>query len=177
MVPKAAPSIIPLVSGLRGTWIDKKSDWVYISCMVAGVAPPRSISSSEISGSNPRISIPKARVSWATERPMFPIPMIPITLSRSSIPLSWFLFHKPDFIELSAVGIDRARENINASTCSATAWVVAEGEFTTVTLCRLAAARSMLSTPTPARPTTLRLVAAEKTSAFTCVRLRTIKAS
>ena len=54
--------------------------------------------------------------------------------------------------------------------CSAAAMVFAVGALTTRTPYSVAAARSTLSIPTPARPTTLRRpLAAWKTSRVTCV--------
>ena len=77
----------------------------------------------------------------------------------------------------SAEATLRASASIRANASSAVAIVLPPGEFMTRTPCRVAAARSMLSTPTPARPMTFRRLAASMTSAVICVPLRTRIAS
>src|SRR5579859_515713 len=61
--------------------------------------------------------------------------------------------------------------------CSATATALAPGVFMTAMPVLVAASRSMLSTPTPARPITRSLFAARSTSAFTSTAERTMSAS
>ena len=61
----------------------------------------------------------------------------------------------------------RARDSIRAMVCSATAMVLLVGALTTTMPRRVAASRSMLSTPVPARPTTSNRVPAASTSAVT----------
>ena len=61
--------------------------------------------------------------------------------------------------------------------CSAALIVLERGAFTTITPRRVAASTSTLSTPMPARATTLRLGAASSTSAVTRVALRITSAS
>ncbi|KAL3843901.1 hypothetical protein ACJIZ3_001304 [Penstemon smallii] len=66
----------------------------------------------------------------------------------------------------------------SAIPCSAAATVLAVGAFTTRHPCSVAAARSTLSIPTPALPTTFNLPADDsKTSRLTLVPLLTISAS
>ena len=108
---------------------------------------------------------------------MRPKPITPRVLPNSSRPSNSFFNHLPAFIEASARGSSRTRLNIKLRVSSATATVVANGEFTTVTWCAFAAARSMLSTPTPALPTTFKWGAAANTDSVTLVRPRTIRAS
>ena len=69
----------------------------------------------------------------------------------------------------------RASESISAKACSAVEIVLPLGVFITTTPWSVAAPRSMLSTPTPARPMALRFFAAAKTSAVTFVSERTTK--
>ena len=61
--------------------------------------------------------------------------------------------------------------------CSAAAIVFPVGALTTVIPARVAASRSTLSTPTPARPTTTSRVPAAMSSASTWTWLRTTSAS
>ena len=119
----------------------------------------------------------KAAARLATVEPMRPKPITPRVLPNSSMPSNSFFSHLPAFIEASARGISRTRDSIIPRASSATVTVVARGELTTVTPWALAAFRSMLSTPIPARPTTLSLAAASNTAGVTLVRPRTIKAS
>src|SRR6266852_4439213 len=73
--------------------------------------------------------------------------------------------------------IGRAIANIIAKVCSATAIAFAPGVFMTAMPCRVAASRSMLSTPTPARPITRSLRALASNSAVTSTAERTMSAS
>jgi hypothetical protein len=61
--------------------------------------------------------------------------------------------------------------------CSAAAIVLPVGALTTMIPARVAASRSTLSTPTPARPITTMRVPAAISSASTWTWLRTISAS
>src|SRR5581483_3973365 len=67
--------------------------------------------------------------------------------------------------------------SINPSVCSATETALPPGVFITSTPAAVAAGRSTLSTPTPARPITFSLGAFASTSAFTFTALRTSSAS
>ncbi len=71
----------------------------------------------------------------------------------------------------------RLTANIRAIVSSAVAMLLAPGVFMTTTPLIVAALTSMLSTPTPARPTTRSFLPAASTSAVTCVPLRTISPS
>ena len=64
-----------------------------------------------------------------------------------------------------------------ATECSVAEIVFPSGALITIIPFNVAAFMSMLSTPTPARATTLRCEADSNTLAVTCVWLRTIRAS
>ncbi|GER52315.1 homoserine O-succinyltransferase [Striga asiatica] len=82
------------------------------------------------------------------------------------------------FMDASACATFRAMDASKAIPCSAAAIVFAVGAFTTKHPNSVAACRSTLSIPTPARPTTLSFrLAASKTRRVTFVPLRTINAS
>mmetsp|Transcript_15136 Transcript_15136/g.26382 ORF Transcript_15136/g.26382 Transcript_15136/m.26382 type:complete len:206 (+) Transcript_15136:2225-2842(+) len=85
--------------------------------------------------------------------------------------------HSPFFILASALGICRASEHMSATACSAAAMQLPVGAFTTMIPRSDAAGRSILSTPTPARPTTLSLVPAKRISLVTLMPDRTMSAS
>ena len=70
-----------------------------------------------------------------------------------------------------------ARDIIMAHVCSAADSVLAAGVFITRIPFSVAAGTSTLSTPTPARPTTFRFLAASMTLAVTFVPLLMINAS
>jgi len=98
-------------------------------------------------------------------------------LPRSSWPMSFFFSHLPARVEAVACGIRRAMASISARVCSATETALPPGVFMTSTPASVAASRSTLSTPTPARPMTRSLGAFSSTAAFTCTALRTRSAS
>ncbi len=75
-------------------------------------------------------------------------------------------------MEWSAWGIFRDRAISIAMACSAVVTVLPPGVFMTMTPLELAASRSTLSTPMPARPITFMFFAASMTSAVTLVALR-----
>ena len=108
---------------------------------------------------------------------MFPIPTTPSTLPRSSLPRNFFFSHLPASVETVAAGIMRARPSMRAKVCSATETALPPGVFITSTPAAVAAARSTLSTPTPARPITRSFGALASVSAFTFTALRTSSAS
>src|SRR6266478_1073864 len=78
---------------------------------------------------------------------------------------------------LSRRGTCRARESRSAKVCSATLTAFPPGVLITRTPRRVASSRSILSTPTPARPTTRRRCAFSRSSGVTLVALRTTSAS
>jgi hypothetical protein len=71
----------------------------------------------------------------------------------------------------------RTRDSIMPMVSSATATVLPAGELTTITPRSVAAATSMLSTPTPARPTICNCFAASSTGRVIFVAERTMSAS
>ncbi len=122
-----------------------------------------------------RISKGFARLT--TSRPMLPRPMMPSVLPRSSLPRNFFFSHFPAFVEVLACGTDRAMESIRANVCSATDIAFPPGVFITRTPAWVAAGRSTLSTPTPARPITRSFGAFSSTPLVTFTALRTTSAS
>ena len=102
---------------------------------------------------------------------------MPSVLPRSSTPVNCDRFHSPRRIDASAAAVRRASPYSSASVCSAAAIVLPVGALTTVIPARVAASRSTLSTPTPARPMTTSRVPAAISSASTLTWLRTTSAS
>jgi hypothetical protein len=85
--------------------------------------------------------------------------------------------HLPAWVEASAAGIWRATANIIAMACSAVVMELPKGVFITTIPRAEAAARSILSTPMPARPMTLRLSAFSSSAAVAFVAERTARPS
>ena len=123
------------------------------------------------------IRISKGFARFTTSRPMLPRPTTPSVLPRSSLPRNFFFSHFPDLVEAFACGTARAIDSMSASVCSATEIALPPGVFITSTPASVAAGRSTLSTPTPARPITRSLGAAASTSLSTFTALRTSSAS
>src|SRR6478752_5870930 len=123
------------------------------------------------------IRISNGAARFTTSRPMLPRPMIPSVFPRSSLPRNFFFSHLPDLVERLACGIARAIPNISAMVCSATETALPPGVFITSTPAAVAAGRSTLSTPTPARPITFSFGAFARTSGVTLTALRTRRAS
>jgi len=88
-----------------------------------------------------------------------------------------FFSHFPAWVEASAAAICRAAANIRATACSAVVIEFPNGVFMTTMPRAVAEGMSMLSTPIPARPITLRLVAAAMTSLSAFVAERTASPS
>ena len=120
------------------------------------------------------ISSPCAR--RATSVPTFPRPIMPSILFRTSTPRKRLFSHFPVFVLLLAAGMCRANAISIAMVCSAAATMFPVGELTTMMPWRVAASMSILSTPTPARPTILSSLAAASISLVTWVSLRTTSA-
>src|SRR5262249_48400554 len=121
--------------------------------------------------------ISNARARFTTSRPMLPSPTMPSALPRSSFPIIFFFSHLPARVEELAWGMCRAIASIRARVCSATEIALPPGVFMTSTPAAVAASRSTLSTPTPARPTTRSRGAFSSIAWFTCTTLRTSSAS
>ncbi len=109
--------------------------------------------------------------------PMLPQPMMPSVLPVSSRPMKRFFSHLPAWVEASAAAIWRDTANIIAMACSAVVMELPKGVFITMTPARLAAGMSTLSTPMPARPITLRFLAAARTFSVTFVAERMARPS
>jgi len=123
------------------------------------------------------ISISKALARRAISRPIMPKPISPRVLDRSSFPVSFFFSHLPAFMDVFAGAIRRASASISAKLCSATLTAFPPGVFMTTIPFWVAAGRSTLSTPTPARPITRNRAACPSSSAVAFVALRTMSAS
>ena len=102
---------------------------------------------------------------------------MPSVLPRSSLPMNFFFSHLPARVDALAWGMWRAMASIMASVCSATEMALPPGVFITSTPACVAASRSTLSTPTPARPMTRSLGAFSSTDWLTCTAERTSSAS
>ena len=102
---------------------------------------------------------------------------MPRVLPFTSVPMKAERFHFWSRSDALACGMLRAMESMMAMVCSAAAMVLPVGALTTAMPRRVAASRSTLSTPTPARPTTCSCAPASMTAAVTCVSLRTMRAS
>ena len=109
--------------------------------------------------------------------PMVPQPTMPRVLSRSSMPMKRPLSQPPPRVERSACGIRRAIAHIIAMVCSAAVTELPCGVFITTIPRAVAASMSILSTPVPARPTTLRRPALARRAAVTLVAERMARPS
>ena len=118
-----------------------------------------------MNGSCATICISNARARCATSCPMRPRPTMPSVLPRSSLPVNFFFSHFCAFIAASAAGIGRASARMKAIASSATLMLLAPGAFITTMPRAVAASRSTLSTPVPARAMTRRRGAAAMRSA------------
>ena len=109
--------------------------------------------------------------------PMVPQPTTPSVLSRSSTPMKRPRSQPPLRVERSACGIRRASAHVMAMVCSAAVTELPWGVFMTTMPRLVAAFMSTLSTPVPARPTTLSRAARSTSSAVTLVAERTTRPS
>ena len=116
--------------------------------------------SSDRNGSNAITRILRPMARSATMEPMLPQPITPSVLPKSSTPMKRDFSHFPACVERSASGSWRARAIIIAMACSAVVIELPKGVFITMMPLAVAALISTLSTPMPARPITLRFVAA-----------------
>ena len=128
-------------------------------------------------GSNAMILVPKASSRCATSWPILPRPTTPTVLPFSSTPVYALRFHSPARRLASAAGTWRSADSSSATACSAAETMFEVGAFTTMTPRAVAGGTSTLSSPTPARATTLSWCAAASTSASTLVAERTSSAS
>ena len=169
--------IMFLVSGRSGVWMVMKSDVLRTSSRVVSLTPRASATSLGRNGSYPTMVMLKAFILLATSPPTRPTPMMPRTLPLSSTPVYLDLFHSPLCMDSWANGMFLAMARSIAQECSAAERMFAEGVFITSMPFSVAWGTSMLSTPTPARPMTLRLAPASMTLAFAFVPDLMIRAS
>ena len=113
----------------------------------------------------------------ATIEPILPQPITPSVLPVISTPMKRFFSHLPACVDALASGIWRASANISATACSAVVIELPKGVFMTMMPRRDAAGMSTLSTPMPARPITLSLVAAPISFSVTLVAERMARPS
>ena len=102
---------------------------------------------------------------------------MPTVLPFSSTPVNVLRFHCPARRLASAAGMCRAADSSSATACSAAETMFDVGALTTITPRAVAAGTSTLSSPTPARATTLSRLDAASASASTLVAERTSSAS
>ena len=160
----------PRVSGVSGVCSVMKSHRGHKSSSRAALSTPDSRAfSAERNGSKPSTVIPNARARTATARPTRPSPTTPRTLPASCVPVNLLRSHLPDLTLSLARGTLRARDSKRARVCSAVETVLPPGVFITTIPRRVAAATSILSTPTPARTMALSRGWPSRISAVSCV--------
>src|SRR6058998_749464 len=99
--------------------------------------------------------MPSAPASFATSRPMLPMPTTPRVLPFSSALPPCRALQLPSRVQRSTCRARLAHMSISISACSATDCELLPGACTTATPSFVAAGRSTVSRPTPCRPTTL----------------------
>ena len=144
----------PRVVRVSGTWTVRASARASSSANGTSSTPCRAAVSGATNGSCATTVISSPRARSARAMPILPRPRMPRVRPRSSMPVKRARVHSPRRIEASAAAIRRATAKSRASVCSAAAMVLPVGALTTTTPAAVAASRSTLSTPTPARPTT-----------------------
>src|SRR5829696_840398 len=98
--------------------------------------------------------MPRPAARRATSWPIRPKPRIASVFSASSTPPHLDRSHRPCLSAACACGMLRASATSSPIVCSAAETMFDSGAFATTMPCRVAAATSTLSTPTPARPIT-----------------------
>mmetsp|Transcript_11045 Transcript_11045/g.36670 ORF Transcript_11045/g.36670 Transcript_11045/m.36670 type:complete len:410 (+) Transcript_11045:598-1827(+) len=177
MVAMDALLIMSRVSSSSGTWMVRTSARRMHSAAETGSMSSFCDASGGKKGSYPIALMPKACMRVTTSRPTRPRPSTPRVLPESSIPMYCLRSHLPCFIEPSPCATLRASDAMSAHVCSAAEMVLPPGVFITIMPRLVAALQSMLSTPVPARPMTVILLAASMMSAVTLVPDRTIRPS
>ena len=167
----------PRVARVNGTWTVTTSARANISSNPTISTPWLAAASAVTYGSTPSTTISIARARTAMACPILPSPTIPSVRPRSSSPVNCARFHSPRRTDASAAAIRRATPYSSARVCSAAAMVLPVGALTTTIPARVAASRSTVSTPTPARPMTASRDPAAIIAASTWTWLRTIRAS
>ncbi len=169
--------MMPRVPLLSGTWTVITSAFSMIVSRSTMVTLCRAACSVVTKGSQPMTFISRPRARSATAMPILPRPMMPRVRPRSSTPVKELRFHSPFRSDASAAAVLWARASMSVIVCSAAETVLPVGALTTTMPALVAASRSTLSTPTPARPMTIIRVALAMMSAVTLTWLRTNRAS
>ena len=177
IIASSRAAIRPRFASTSGTWMVTKSARCRRSSSGTSSTLKSSARSTATTGSYAMTSISSPCARFATSDPTLPRPMTPSVLPRTSTPRNFARVQSPAWIEASACETQRATANSRAMVCSAAATMLPRGALTTRMPWRVAAATSMLSTPTPARPTTRRRLPASRIGAVTLVSLRTTSAS
>mmetsp|Transcript_15137 Transcript_15137/g.30763 ORF Transcript_15137/g.30763 Transcript_15137/m.30763 type:complete len:393 (-) Transcript_15137:1294-2472(-) len=166
-----------LVESRRGMWSVRKSAALRASLRFMSSIPSELAASSETNGSWATTFIPSPFALRATSRPILPNPRTVSVLSTRDTPTNLDRPQSPPLMVASAAATFRAMEHSKATACSAAATQFPVGALTTKTPRSDAARRSILSTPTPARPTTFKFTPASSTSRVTFEADRTINPS
>ena len=177
IIAKAAAPTMPRVSSVNGACTVMKSERLKSSSRPTSSIPARAAASAVRIGSKPITFILRPAARSATMRPILPRPITPSVLLHTSTPVNLPRSHLPARSAALAAGICRAIAIIIVMVCSAVVMLLPSGLFITTMPRRVAASRSTLSTPTPARPITLSEVAASMISRVTLVALRITNAS
>ena len=139
---------------------------------------PRVLARSSVrKGSYPITFIFRPCARSATIAPILPQPIMPRRLPVISVPINLDFSHLLAVVEACACGICRASANSIEIACSAVVTALPNGVFMTTTPASVAAAKSTLSTPMPARPTTFNLSARANNSGVTLVAERIARPS
>ncbi len=179
IIPSSRAPIMLLVSAPPGTWRVRKSTFGSSSSTLAAASYPSSATFAAVTnGSSAMTPMSRPLARRATSRPMRPRPTTPSVLPATSVPTNLLRSHPPAFMVASATGMRRASASRSAIVCSAAETVFPPGVFITTTPLRVAAATSMVSTPTPARATARSLPTSSKYSAVSlgCERQMTASA-
>ncbi len=166
--------LVPSVNGtcrvMKSARVSSSSSSTFSTCIFSAF-------SSDRKGSNATTFIFRPRARSHTMPPMLPAPITPSVLLVSSTPMNLDFSHLPAWVDSDASGIWRATANIIAIACSAVVIMLPNGVFITITPFFDDASLSTLSVPMPARPTTLRLVAASRMVGVTLVAERIARPS
>src|SRR6266542_4363641 len=174
---RASRPMSPRVRSVSDAWREMTSASRNSTSSSTSSAPSARASPSVANGSWATMRISNAAARRATRLPTRPMPTRPRVLPCSSRPMSFPRVHSPRRTLASAVTTLRNRDRASASACSAAAVTLPVGALTTYTPRDVAAGTSMLSTPTPARPTIWSFGAASSSDAVTFVSLRTTSPS
>ena len=157
---KCSARIMLSVSGVLGAWTVMKSDRSMSSSTETSSTPRASAFIWVRIGSNVITFMPKDCARLAISPPMRPMPMIPRTFSKTSVPMNFFRSQRPASMDAWAAGIFRHSAKRSAKACSQVEIVLPPGVFMTTIPAFVAAVLSILSVPTPALPITFSFLAA-----------------